>query len=325
MLQTRFTVALILQRRTAVNLLRNAITIALVLGFPFILSCQHSRVPLPALPQAGPGDSARGSYIVRDVSVCGNCHAAEPKRDVDGPLSGGMEFRNWRIGTARAANLTPDAVTGLGAWSHAEIVRALRNGLSRDGRLLAPVMPYEWFHRMSDRDALAVAVYLKSLPPVRHEVRQSPNFWFKLGRALFLGPKPPVTASAPPRGATAEYGGYLARHVGLCADCHTPRTGLMLKWDQSRLFAGTSDPPKGFPANPSNLTPDVETGIGRWSEEDFLRALRTGVNPQGRSLHPFMPWRQIGRMPDQDLRAIYRFLRTLRPIRNEVARRPAEP
>lgn len=304
---------------------RPAFAFALVLSVPITLSCQHTRVPLPALPQVARADttefSARGAYIVRNVAVCGQCHAADPKRDVDGPLSGGMEFRNWRTGTARASNLTPDAATGLGAWSEAQIMRALRNGLSKDGRLLAPIMPYEWFHRMSDRDALAVALYLKSLPPVRNEVRQSPNFWFKLGRLLFLGPKPPITASSPPQGATAEYGGYLAQHVGLCADCHTPRTGLLMTWDKSRLFAGTSDPPKGFPANPANLTPDVETGIGRWSEEDFLRTLRTGVNPEGNSLHPFMPWREVRRMSDEDQRAIYRYLRTLQPIRNEVPRR----
>jgi mono/diheme cytochrome c family protein len=304
-----------------------ASTLALVVCVSFSLSCGHTRVPLPAVPEVVLGDPAmlrsRGEYIVRNVSVCGHCHAADPKRDADGPLSGGMEFRDWRIGTARAANLTPDAATGLGTWSEAEIVRALRNGQSKDGRLLAPVMPYEWFHQMSDRDAFAVARYLKSLPPVRHPVSQSPNFWFQLGKALFLSPKPPASPSAPTPGPTAEYGGYLAQHVGLCADCHTPRSGIRSAPDKSRLFAGAADPPAGFPANPSNLTPDNATGIGQWSEADFLRTLRTGVNPRGVSLHPFMPWREIRRMSDDDLRAIYRYLRTLRPIGNEVPRRAA--
>jgi cytochrome c553 len=301
---------------------RHAITTALIFCMLMTLSCRHTQVPLPSLPQAATSETtARGEYIVRNVAVCGGCHAADPKRDVDGPLTGGMEFRDWRIGTARAANLTPDAATGLGMSSEAEIVRALRNGLRKDGRLLAPVMPYEWFHEMSDDDALAVARYLKSLPPVSREVSQSFNFWFKLGKLLFLGPKVPIAASAPPRGATAEYGGYLAQHVGLCADCHTPRTGIRSEPDKSRLFAGMTDPPKDFPANPSNLTPDTETGIGGWSETDFVRTLRTGVNPKGNSLHAFMPWRQIRRMSDDDLRAIYRYLRTLRPIRNEVPRK----
>jgi cytochrome c553 len=300
--------------------------LVLIICTSIVLSCRIAQVPLPIIPAARPADvavlAARGKYIVRNVAVCGGCHAADPKRDVDGPLSGGWEFRDWRIGTARASNLTSDLETGLGTRNDAEIVRALRNGQRKDGRLLAPIMPYEWFHEMSDQDALAVARYLESLPPIRNSVRQSPNIWFKLGKLLFLGPKPAISASAPPRGTTAEYGGYLAQHVGLCADCHTPRTGIRSAADKSMLFAGMKNPPKGVPSNPPNLTPDTDTGIGNWSEEDFLRSLRTGVNPSGRNLNPFMPWRQIQRMSDDDLRAIYRYLRTLPPIRNNVPRRP---
>ncbi len=260
-------------------------------------------------------NAARGEYIVRSVAICGSCHAAVgPERDPDGPLSGGMEFHNWRIGTSRASNLTPDPETGLGAWSDAEIVRALRNGQSRNGRLLAPVMPYEWFHEMSDEDAFAVARYLRSLPPVRNEVKQNPNFVFKLGK-IFLRPKPAIAATAPPRSASAEYGGYLAQHVGLCADCHTQRVGLLQKADKSRLFAGMTNPPEGFPAKPPNITPHPETGIGKWSEADFVRAMRTGVTPSGETLKPFMPWPKLKRMTDDDLHAIYAYLRTVPSVR----------
>jgi mono/diheme cytochrome c family protein len=291
----------------------------------FALACHRTSVPLPALSETVGLDTvglvARGEYIVRNAAVCGGCHAANPRRDRDGPLSGGMEFKDWRIGTARATNLTSDPVTGLGAWSEAEIVRAVRNGQSKDGRLLAPVMPYEWFSRMSDRDALAVARYLKSLPPVRHEVKQSHNFWFALARLFFLGPKGGTRVTAPPRLPTATYGGYLSQHVALCADCHTPRTGIRSAPDRRRLFAGDATPPKGFPANPANLTPDRATGIGTWTEGDFLRTLRTGVNPKGDSLHAFMPWREVRRMTNDDLRAIYLYLRSLPPIHNEVPRR----
>ena len=101
---------------------------------------------------------------MRDVAVCGQCHAADP-RDPDGPLSGGFAFRNWRLGTIRAANLTPDSATGLGAWTDAEIVGAIRNGETRHGHLLAPVMPYRWLSGMSDRDALAVAVTSRAALP----------------------------------------------------------------------------------------------------------------------------------------------------------------
>ena len=299
-------------------------TIALAFALvTFTYACRHTQVSPPILPATSTADRAelrtRGEYIVRNVSVCGGCHAA--RSNPDEPLSGGTEFNDWRIGLARASNLTPDPATGLGGWSEADIVHALRSGQRKDGRLLAPVMPYEWFHRMSDEDALAVAQYLLSQEPVQNAVKQSPSIWFKLGKLLFLRPKPPGSQSAPQRAPTPEYGGYLAQHVGLCADCHTPRTGIRQAPDKSRLFSGSANPPKGFPENPANLTPDNETGIGAWSEEDFLRTLHTGVSRRGFTLHPFMPWRQIQRMSDDDLRAIYRYLRTLPPIRNEVPRR----
>lgn len=280
------------------------------------LGCSHAGVPVPALTAAASGDSsaARGEYLVRNVAVCGHCHSADPK-NADAPLSGGREFQDWRIGTARASNLTPDRETGLGTWSEAEIVRAIRNGERKDGRLLAPVMPYGWFHEMSDSDALAVARYLLTLPPVRNEVKQSPSLVFRLGKLFLLRPLPAVTVAATPTSDTVRYGAYLTQHAGLCADCHTERTGLLQKPDRSRLFAGMQHPPKGFPAQPTNITPDHDAGIGKWSEADFVRALRTGVTPDGEQLHPFMPWREVARMTDDDLHAMYAYLRTVPPLR----------
>ena len=112
----------------------------------YLTGCGGSNVPLPDLSAAAIGDTIglvhRGEYLVRNVAVCGHCRAVNPQRDSDGPLSGGTAFRNRRLGTIRAANLTPDSATGLGTWSVAEIVRAIRSGEDREGRELAPVMPY---------------------------------------------------------------------------------------------------------------------------------------------------------------------------------------
>ena len=286
-----------------------------------LLAACRSSAPLPLLSRVEPGTAAdsrstlaRGEYIVRNLAACGGCHGEN--NNPDGPLSGGAEFKDWRLGTIRASNITGDSATGVGAWTDAEIVRAIRTGTARDGHLLAPVMPYGWLHDMSDEDALAVARYLRSLPPVHNEVRDSPNLLFRLARSTFLGPKSSATPPPPPRGATPRYGEYLAQHAGLCADCHTPRGGLQQNPDMDRLFAGNAHPPKDFPVNPANLTPDTATGIGRWSEADFVRTIRTGVNPAGHALNAFMPWHQNARMTDEDLRAIYRYLRTLPPIVN---------
>jgi mono/diheme cytochrome c family protein len=290
--------------------------------------CGGGNVPLPQLLPSTIGDTsglvARGEYIVRTLAVCGHCHAESPK-DPDGPLSGGMTFRNWRLGTIRGSNLTPDSATGLGTWSDAEIVRAIRSGEDRDGHIIAPVMPYQWFQKMSDRDALAVARYLKQLKPVHNPLENKPNFAYQFAKSMFLKPKKvPRSLRAPARGPDANYGRYLTNNVSLCADCHTRRHGLQAAPDRNSLLAGDATPPSAFPANPSNITPDTLTGIGKWSEADFLRAMRTGITPAGDTLHPFMPWQQFKRMKEDDLRAIYLYLRTVTAIRNRVPRRRAQ-
>lgn len=261
----------------------------------------------------------RGEYLVRNVAVCGSCHSAEGTGP-DGPLSGGHAFRDWRLGTIRASNITADPYTGIGSWTDAEIMRAVRNGQGKYGRLLAPVMPYHWFHDMGDRDALAIARYLKTQKPVRQLVLNDRSYLFRVGDMLFMHPIRSGSPAAPPRGVTVEYGRYLSRNVALCADCHTRRSGAMSEPEMDRLFAGTNHPPKDFPVNPANITPDSATGIGSWSEADFLKTMRTGMNPNGVALDSFMPWPQYKRMTDDDLRAIYRYLQTVKPIRNRVIR-----
>lgn len=301
---------------------RTAIRAAIVVVAAGILGCRPAMVPATAAGTVAIDTAnlvARGEYIVRNAADCGGCHAASEK-DPDGPLSGGMEFKDWRLGTVRASNLTPDSATGLGTWSDADIVRALRNGQRKNGRVLAPVMPYEWLHGMSDADAFAVAQYLKSQRPVRNEVHQDPNLVFTVAR-LFLAPKEPMPVAAPPRGPTAAYGRYLADNVALCAHCHTPRGGIRDGYDNKRAYAGDASPPEGFPVSPSNITPDSATGIGRWTESDFIRTIRTGVDPAGDTLHPIMPWRTIRRMTDDDLKAMYAYLRTIPAIHNEVKRK----
>src|ERR1700754_3166836 len=117
-----------------------------------LLACRQPIVPASAAGTLAVDTTslvARGEYIVRNAATCGGCHSAD-ERNPDGPLSGGTEFKDWRLGTIRASNLTPDSATGLGTWTEADIVRALRDGQRKDGRILAPVMPYDWLHRMSD-------------------------------------------------------------------------------------------------------------------------------------------------------------------------------
>jgi hypothetical protein len=147
------------------------------------------------------------------------------------------------------------------------------------------------------------------------------NLIFDMAELIMLEPiDDPSPRSAPPRGVSVAYGEYLATSVALCADCHTPRGGIRESHDRSKPFAGDATPPAGFPRNPRNLTPDPETGIGYWTEAEFIQALRTGVTPAGYRLDPFMPWQQFRRMTDDDLRAIWLYLQSLAPIRSEIPR-----
>ncbi len=283
-------------------------------------------VSRPVTELTAPSDSASiewGKEIFTYRSHCWTCHQAQFSAEYTTP-SGGMLFDLTEIGPGfgkwYSRNLTPDMETGLGGWTDGEIVRALREGLRKDGTPLFPVMPIDWYHGMADDDALAVVAYLRTLPPVEHKVpERQPSFPAK---ALFtfgvMGPKPAVTKPivAPPRGVTAEYGKYLSNNLADCADCHTPRDLQDGHFFVDQMFAGSSFPFGGGDEGPilahaRNISPDVETGIGSWSEEDFLAAVTTGMRPDSTVLAPIMPYSLYKFWDEDDLRAIYAYLKSI--------------
>jgi mono/diheme cytochrome c family protein len=271
---------------------------------------------------------ARGEYIYKYTLRCWMCHGSNHSFE-DLP-SGGFEIDAREIGPGFGfiydSNITPDLETGIGAWSDGELVRALREGLDREGQVLFPAMEAELWRGLSDEDALAIVAYLRSLPPVRNEVPVN-RFSFVAKALIALGilkPQPAITAPvvAPPRGATAEYGEYLATRASMCAGCHTPRSPNTGEYDLTQPLAGgifaLGLPGEGYSATGSNLTPDVATGIGDWTEEQFMTAMRTGLRPDGTVMLPFMPWPSYARWSGDDLRAVWLYLRSLEPIAHEV-------
>jgi mono/diheme cytochrome c family protein len=258
------------------------------------------------------------------------CHGSQGGHSPEDPPSGGSEIDATEIGPGfgfiYVSNITPDPETGIGAWSDGELVRSLREGLDREGRVLFPAMEAELWRGLSDEDALALVAYLRSLPPVRNEVPAN-RFSFVAKALIALGimkPQPAITAPvvAPPRGATAEYGEYLASHASMCAGCHTPRSPNTGEYDLTQPLAGgifaLGLPEEGYSATGSNLTPDVATGIGDWSEEQFMIAMRTGLRPDGTVMLPFMPWPSYNRWSEDDLRAVWLYLTSLEPIVHEI-------
>jgi mono/diheme cytochrome c family protein len=253
-----------------------------------------------AEPIAIPSDAAsieRGRHLATSIGQCVDCH---------GDNLAGREFLNAPgIIRAYSANLT-SGVGGAGrTFSDADWVRALRHGVAPDGKPLL-IMPAQGFNALSPEDLGALIAYVKSVPAVDNAPPKSDVQL--LGRILFVAGQIQALAAesidhsapsmpAPRAGATKEYGQYLAR-VGGCADCHGPN-----------LSGG---PVPGAPPDAplaANITPGGE--ISAWLEADFIKAMRTGVNPSGHQIASFMPWKYIGRLSDDELRAIYLYLKSV--------------
>jgi mono/diheme cytochrome c family protein len=271
-------------------------------------------------PVAAQPTLERGKYLVEVLGACGNCHSPkQPGGEVPGKhLAGGFEIKE-AFGVAVAPNITPDAETGIGKWTDAEIIRAIREGKSRGGRTLGPPMPYEIYRSISDTDVQAMVAYLRTVPAVKNEVARSR---YTVPLPTSYGP-PVKRVSSPPRNDPVKYGAYLAGPIAHCVECHTPHDATM-RPERSRWLAGgfRFEGPFGVSYS-TNLTPDPETGIGRWSDAQIAAAVN-GTDPSGRVVMPPMPWPYYaGKIAPRDLQAIIAYLRSAKPVKNAVP--PPEP
>jgi mono/diheme cytochrome c family protein len=295
-------------------------------GAVFVAGRQHLTFDAPYPEVAASSEASvleRGRYVVRDLAGCASCHGDPAQRaayanGADVPLSGGFLF-DIPPGQIYTSNLTPDTETGLGNVPDRAIARALRYGVGHDGRALLPFMEMQG---LSDDDLQAVVSYLRRQPPVRHPV---PSHQFTLlGRVVKatllakpVGPATPPLARAP-RGPSVETGRYLVESVALCWACHTARsqvTGALTgpRFGGTTGFTESDDP--GHSWSPPNITSDPETGrLGRLSEDQFVARFR-----QGRLIpRSPMPWQAFSRLAEEDLRAIYRYLKSVPPVKHDV-------
>ena len=254
------------------------------------------RYDVPAEAIAIPTDSAalaRGRHLATAIGKCVDCH---------GENLGGTVLDMGPFGSFSPPNLT----TGRGgkpARSDAEWVRAIRHGVGDGGRPLV-FMPSLAYHPMTEADLGALIAYLKSVPPV--DTTHPPTRLGPIGRlvlartpgkllaAAALDHTAPFSAAVGP-GPTAAYGAYLA-DIGGCTSCHGPD-----------LKGGIHEGPPEVPPS-ADLTPAGK--LGSWSEEDFRKALRDGVRPDGSAINPFMPWRLTRLMSDEEISAVWAYLKT---------------
>jgi mono/diheme cytochrome c family protein len=281
-------------------------------------------VPLPDTRAVlDPSAIARGRYIVYGPGRCADCHSPETERSrlfrgEEVSLTGGPGETTY-LGTWSAPNLTPDPVTGIGRVSDGHLARMMRSGVNRQNHIALPFM--DSFANLTESDLVAVLSFLRSLPPAPGTPpAQRVNPLGKIALTYFITPYAP--AQTPPAALTPEpsagYGEYLAKTLGGCGACHTARnlrTGEYLSpfFSGGLQFHSRLRPDYMFVS--PNLTPDPATGhITAWTEAEFIQRFRRGLVFQDSP----MPWGGFTRMTDTDLRALYRFLHSLPPVRHEV-------
>jgi mono/diheme cytochrome c family protein len=261
----------------------------------------------------------RGKYLVEGVAHCFHCHADLNWKSPGGePLAGregaGHNFADYGIPFLVAPNITPDKETGAGTWANETFARAIREGVGHDGRRLFPLMPYMSFRQMSDEDLASVVAYIRTLAPVRNEL---PKTALPDEIKNSLPPHEPITEAVPQPDMSdpVKRGGYLVT-LAHCDTCHTPmdKQGRPL---QGLQFAGgeTFKGPWGEVTS-ANLTSD-SSGIPYYDEALFIEVMRTG-RVKARKLNSFMPWSYFGKMTDDDLKAVFAYLRTLKPVKHVV-------
>lgn len=271
--------------------------------------------PVPALPDDADAVMRQGALLYR-VADCVGCHS--PPYQEAQHLGGGRVLPTV-FGVFYAPNISPHPTDGIGAWTEADFVRAMREGRAPDGHAYWPTFPYMAYTHMSDDDVHALWVYLRAQPPVAgttppHELARgyrSPGL-LGLWRSLAFRPGPIPYDDA--HDAAWNRGAYLARAVAYCDQCHTPRTATGLL-RQRHLMAGGSNPAKAE-VHP-NLTP-APGALGGWTEDDIVEFLSSGVKPQGRVVDPNWMMHEKVRdssayLSEADRRAIAVWLKALPP------------
>jgi mono/diheme cytochrome c family protein len=260
------------------------------------------------------GDAKRGEYLAK-AGGCAGCHTEEKKDAV--PFAGGRALKT-PFGTFYGPNITPHPQAGIGRWTEADFMRAMREGERPDGKNYFPAFPYTSFTKIVDRDLRDLWAFLRTLPPSaranqEHDLRFPFGWRFLVTfwKWFFFTPGP--FTNLPGLSDVANRGAYLVQALGHCSECHTPRN-FFGGPKTSRFLAGGKGPDgKGV----ANLTP---TGLKKLSDRELVDFLTTGITPDGD-----VPAEAMGevirnttsQLTPSDLNAVIAYLRTLPPLPRE--------
>lgn len=294
-------------------------------------------VALPNLPAATeieidytPERIERGRYLANSVSVCMDCHSTRDWSRFSGPITpgtigkGGDRFDEdlGFPGVFYPKNITP---AGIGRYTDGELFRVITTGVTKEGRAMFPLMPYLYYGRMDPEDIYSIIAYVRSIPSIDNPVPDS-KATFPVNIIMNTMPQPAVHQKRPDKGEILPYGAYLANASG-CVECHTQvDKGVIIP---ELAFSGGREfmfPDKSV-VRSANLTSDVETGLGQWTEEMFVQKFKVYADssytpPQvgAGEYNSIMPWTMYGQMEVDDLKAIYAYLKTIAPISNKVVK-----
>ncbi|WP_138431041.1 c-type cytochrome [Fodinibius saliphilus] len=305
------------------------IIIILTSGVSYLYIALPAVDPPPEITVEGtPTQIKRGEYLAKHVSVCIDCHSNRDWSKFSGPIipgtygKGGDKFSEENMGvpgTFYARNITPH---NLGNWTDGEIYRTITTGVTKEGRPMFPLMPYPAYSRMAPKDVKAIIAYLRTLEPIDYSPPPS-EANFPMNLILRTIPKEAEPIERPSPENPLEYGKYLTL-IAACADCHTPQQqgqdieGMYLAGGfEFNLPQGT--------VRSANITQHKKTGIGGWSQQEFIERFKQYDIPadslptvSNEQFNTIMPWKMYAGMAQEDLEAIYRYLKSVKGVDNKV-------
>lgn len=269
----------------------------------------------------------RGKYLANNVTVCVDCHSQRDWSLLGGPVKkgtlgvGGERFDQHvgLPGVYYAPNITPFA---LKSWTDAELLRAVTEGVSKDGRALFPIMGYLHYGQMDKEDVYSIIAYIKTLPAQKGNY-PAPSSDFPMNFIINTIPKKANFQAIPAENDQIAYGKYLV-NAASCVECHTqmnngePLPGM-------EFAGGATFNLSEVTIKSANITSDKNTGIGAWTADQFVAKFKSftdSTNTPSKvnkgDFQTVMPWTQYGNMKETDLQAIYAYLSTIKPVKNQV-------
>jgi mono/diheme cytochrome c family protein len=277
---------------------------------------------------ATPERLARGKYLANNVALCMDCHSqrdwskriGEVSPDKFGAGGDAFDADAGVPGVIYVPNITPFS---LGKWSDGEILRAITTGERKDGSAIFPLMPWQNFAKMDKEDLYSIIAYVRALHPIATKTYPERKLDFPTNIIVHLMPQKAGQGKLPPVSDTVVYGKYLVTSAS-CSFCHTQSSkGTPLP---GMDFAGGMKFRLGDKTvSSANITPDKETGIGNWTQAAFVQRFKqvrdtsSAIYKHNAKFVTAMPWYDYAGMNETDLKAIYAYLRTLKPVHNKIS------